>query len=158
MREGIEHYVEREEARERLKEDALAAWVGFEPPAGTSPPPRLMDGSSVSKQARTRSRPCRTIIHAAINLDAACLAGHGSASRFPCAEKSGCRAAAVRALRQGAQTLGAHPGIGHPIEDMPPEFRDWFIPFGQSGYVVRYHFDGNLVAILAVRRGKAAGY
>lgn len=65
---------------------------------------------------------------------------------------------AVRAIRQGVQTLGAHPGIGHPIEDMPPEFRDWFIPFGQSGYVVRYRFEGELVAILAVRHGKAAGY
>ena len=63
---------------------------------------------------------------------------------------------AVRAIRQGVQTLGAHPGIGHPIEDMPPEFRDWFIPFGQSGYVVRYRFEGELVAILAVRHGKAA--
>ena len=65
---------------------------------------------------------------------------------------------AVRAIRQGAQTLGAHPGIGHPIADMPPEFRDWFIPFGQSGYVVRYHFDSELVAILAVRHGKEARY
>jgi plasmid stabilization system protein ParE len=61
---------------------------------------------------------------------------------------------AVRAIRQGVQTLGAHPGIGHPIEDMPPEFRDWFIPFGQSGYVVRYHFDGEFVAILAVPHGR----
>ena len=30
MREAIEQYIEREEARERLKEDALAAWAGFE--------------------------------------------------------------------------------------------------------------------------------
>lgn len=30
MREAIEQYVEREEARERLKEDALAAWADFE--------------------------------------------------------------------------------------------------------------------------------
>ncbi|MGO8953982.1 MAG: type II toxin-antitoxin system RelE/ParE family toxin [Rhodomicrobium sp.] len=65
---------------------------------------------------------------------------------------------AVRAIRKGVETLGAHPEIGRPIEDMPPEFRDWFIPFGQSGYVVRYRFDGGLVAILAVRHGKEAGY
>jgi plasmid stabilization system protein ParE len=43
------------------------------------------------------------------------------------------------------QTLGEHPEIGRPIEDMAPEFRDWFIPFGQNGYVVRYRFDGSLV-------------
>ena len=30
MREAIEQYVEREEARERLREDALAAWADFE--------------------------------------------------------------------------------------------------------------------------------
>ncbi|MGO9545979.1 MAG: type II toxin-antitoxin system RelE/ParE family toxin [Rhodomicrobium sp.] len=65
---------------------------------------------------------------------------------------------AVRAIRQGAQTLGMYPAIGRPIEDMPQEFRDWFIPFGQGGYVVRYRFDDDLVAILAVRHGKEAGY
>jgi predicted transcriptional regulator len=30
MREAIEQYIEREEARERLKDDALAAWADFE--------------------------------------------------------------------------------------------------------------------------------
>jgi len=65
---------------------------------------------------------------------------------------------AVGAIRQGVKTLGAHPEIGRPIEDMQPEFRDWFIPFGQSGYVVRYRFDGALIAILAVRHGREAGY
>jgi len=65
---------------------------------------------------------------------------------------------AVRAIRQGVQTLGEHPEIGRPVEDMAPEFRDWFIPFGQNGYVVRYRFDGSLVAVLAVRHGKEAAF
>jgi len=30
MREAIEQYIEREEARQRLKEDALAAWADYE--------------------------------------------------------------------------------------------------------------------------------
>jgi predicted transcriptional regulator len=30
MREAIDQYIEREEARERLKEDALAAWADYE--------------------------------------------------------------------------------------------------------------------------------
>jgi len=30
MREAIEQYIEREEARQRLKEDALAAWAEYE--------------------------------------------------------------------------------------------------------------------------------
>lgn len=64
----------------------------------------------------------------------------------------------VRAIRQGVKTLGTHPEIGRPIEEMAPEFREWFIQFGNSGYVALYHCDGELVAILAVRHGKEAGY
>lgn len=30
MREAIEQYIEREEARERLRHDALAAWAGYQ--------------------------------------------------------------------------------------------------------------------------------
>lgn len=65
---------------------------------------------------------------------------------------------AVRAIRQGVKTLGTHPEIGRPIEEMAPEFREWFIQFGNSGYVALYHCDGESVAILAVRHGKEAGY
>ncbi len=36
---------------------------------------------------------------------------------------------------------------------MPPEFREWFVQFGNSGYVVLYRCDGSQVAILAVRHG-----
>jgi plasmid stabilization system protein ParE len=64
---------------------------------------------------------------------------------------------AVSAIRQGVKTLAAHPEIGRPASGLPAEFRDWFIAFGQSGYVVRYRFDGAEVAILAVRHGKEAG-
>jgi hypothetical protein len=31
-----------------------------------------------------------------------------------------------------------------------PEFRDWLIDFGDSGYVALYHFDGETAAIPAV--------
>lgn len=65
---------------------------------------------------------------------------------------------AVRAIRQGVKALAAHPEIGRPVEEMPPEFREWFIQFGNSGYVVLYRYDGVLTAILAVRHGKEAGY
>ena len=65
---------------------------------------------------------------------------------------------AVRAIRQGVKALARHPGIGRPVEEMAPEFREWFIQFGDSGYVVLYSFDRDLVAILAVRHGKEAGY
>jgi hypothetical protein len=41
---------------------------------------------------------------------------------------------------------------------MAPEFREWFVRFGDSGYVALYRYDGSLIAILAVRHGKEAGY
>ena len=65
---------------------------------------------------------------------------------------------AVRAIRQGVKALAAHPEIGRLIEEMPPEFREWFIQFGDSGYVALYRYNGELVAILAVRHGREAGY
>ena len=54
--------------------------------------------------------------------------------------------------------LATHPEIGRPVEEMPSEFREWFVRFGDSGYVALYRYDGDLVAILAVRHGKEAGY
>jgi plasmid stabilization system protein ParE len=65
---------------------------------------------------------------------------------------------AVRAIRQAVKSLGAHAEIGRPVGEMPPEFREWFVQFGNSGYVVLYRYDGSQVAILAVRHGKEAGY
>ena len=65
---------------------------------------------------------------------------------------------AIQTIRQGVKTLGTHPDIGRPIEELPPEFREWIIEFGQSAYVVLYHYDGKQVIILAVRHGREAGY
>lgn len=41
---------------------------------------------------------------------------------------------------------------------MPPEFREWIIPFGHGAYVVLYRFDGQEVVLLAIRHGREAGY
>jgi plasmid stabilization system protein ParE len=65
---------------------------------------------------------------------------------------------AVRAIRRGVRALAAHPEIGRPVPEMPPEFREWFIRFGGSGYLTLYRYDGELVAILAVRHAREAGY
>lgn len=54
--------------------------------------------------------------------------------------------------------LANHPEIGRPVEEMPPEFREWVVEFGQSAYVVLYHFDGREVVIVAARHGREAGY
>ena len=65
---------------------------------------------------------------------------------------------AVQAIRQGVKVLGQQPGVGRPIEDMPDEFREWIIDFGDSGYAARYRIDSDAVTILAVRHQKEVGY
>jgi plasmid stabilization system protein ParE len=65
---------------------------------------------------------------------------------------------AVGAIRRGARILATLPEAGWPVEEMPPEFREWFIQFGASGYVMLYRHHGELVAILAVRHGREAGH
>lgn len=65
---------------------------------------------------------------------------------------------AVKAIRQGVKTLGKHPEIGRPVEEFPPEFREWVIEFGAAAYVVLYHYDGKQIVILAIRHAREAGY
>ena len=65
---------------------------------------------------------------------------------------------AVRAIRQGVKVLTLHPGMGRPIDDLPVEFREWLIDFGDSGYVARYRLDGEVIVVLAVRHQKEAGF
>ncbi|GAA4020709.1 type II toxin-antitoxin system RelE/ParE family toxin [Actimicrobium antarcticum] len=65
---------------------------------------------------------------------------------------------AVRAIREGMNVIARQPGIGRPAEDMETEFREWLIGFGDSGYVVLYHFDGENAVILAIRHQRELGY
>lgn len=41
---------------------------------------------------------------------------------------------------------------------MEPEYWEWLIDFGGSGYVALYHHDGQTAVVLAVRHQKEAGY
>jgi plasmid stabilization system protein ParE len=65
---------------------------------------------------------------------------------------------AIRTIRQGVQVLRRYPEIGRPVDEMPTGFREWFIPFGNSSYVVLYRRDGETVVILAIRHSREAGY
>ena len=65
---------------------------------------------------------------------------------------------AVKELRGGVKVLSLQPGIGRPIESMAPEYREWMINFGESGYIVLYRYERDLVSILAVRHQKEVGY
>jgi plasmid stabilization system protein ParE len=65
---------------------------------------------------------------------------------------------AVKAIRQAVQVLEQQPGLGRPVEDMPEEFREWIIDFGDSGYVARYRIGQDVVMILAVRHQREVGF
>ena len=60
-------------------------------------------------------------------------------------------------IRNSLQMLGHQPHIGRPIEELPNEFREWVIEFGDNGYLVRYRIDADSVTILSMRRQKEAG-
>ena len=65
---------------------------------------------------------------------------------------------AVKAIRDGMKAVEQQPGIGRPIVDMEPEYREWLIDFGASGYVAKYRFDGTTAVVLAVRHQREGGY
>ena len=48
--------------------------------------------------------------------------------------------------------------MGRRALDMEPEFREWIVPFGDSGYVALYRYDGKDVVLLAIRHAREAGY
>ena len=65
---------------------------------------------------------------------------------------------AIKAIRTHVNILAEQPGAGRPAEQMAPEFREWIIPFGGSGYIALYRYDGEKAVILAVRHQREAGY
>jgi plasmid stabilization system protein ParE len=65
---------------------------------------------------------------------------------------------AVKAIRDGVKVLARQPGVGRPMQDMEPEYREWMIDFGDSGYVALYRYDGKMAVMLAVRHQREVGY
>ncbi len=65
---------------------------------------------------------------------------------------------AIKLIRQGVKILTKNPEIGRPVDELPPEFREWIVEFGQGAYVVLYRYDGKEAVILAIRHGREAGY
>ena len=61
-------------------------------------------------------------------------------------------------IRNSLQVLRHQPHIGHPTEELPDEFREWVIEFGDNGYLVRYRIDADSVTILSMRHQKDAEY
>lgn len=65
---------------------------------------------------------------------------------------------AVKAIREGVKVVAQQPGMGRPVQDMEPQYREWLIDFGDSGYIALYHYDGQTAVIVAVRHQKEVGY
>ena len=78
--------------------------------------------------------------------------------RFLVSKNPAAAARAVRAIREGMAVVAARPGIGRPADGMDPEFREWPIGFGDSGYLVLYRFDVEVSVVLAVGHQREAGY
>jgi plasmid stabilization system protein ParE len=64
---------------------------------------------------------------------------------------------AFRIIRTAVAPLEANPRIGKPVEGLP-DAHDLIIPFGASGYVLRYHIQGDAIFIIAVKHCKEAGF
>ncbi|MDP3287695.1 MAG: type II toxin-antitoxin system RelE/ParE family toxin [Methyloversatilis sp.] len=65
---------------------------------------------------------------------------------------------AIKAIRDEVKVLTLQPAVGRPVDDLPDEFREWVVDFGDSGYVVRYHIGMDVVTLLAVRHQKEVGF
>lgn len=78
--------------------------------------------------------------------------------RFLAEKNKGAAQRAVKAIRESVKILSYQPEIGRPAGDMEPEYREWLIDFGNSGYVALYRFDGETAVIVAVRHPKEVGY
>lgn len=67
---------------------------------------------------------------------------------------------AASAIRDGMQIIADHPDAGRPVDDMDPEFQEWPISFGASGYVALYRLQQqqDVALVVAVRHQKEVGY
>lgn len=78
--------------------------------------------------------------------------------RFLAEKNTDAATRAVATIRRGVRTIARQPGIGRPAVDMEPDYREWPIEFGESGYVVLYRYHQQTAVILAVRHQREAGY
>ena len=73
---------------------------------------------------------------------------------------------AAAAVTKAVKVLGQHPQIGRPVEETDVDvddpdghtYRELPIGFGDSGYVVLYRHDGELVTVLALRHQKEVSF
>lgn len=79
-------------------------------------------------------------------------------NRFLARKDAGAAKRAVNAIREGVRIAGHRAEVGRPAAEMEPEFREWLVEFGDSGYVALYRYDGQTAVILAVRQQRELEY
>jgi len=50
---------------------------------------------------------------------------------------------AVSIIRESINILAKQPEVGRTVAEMAVEFREWPVNFGDSGYVILYHYNSN---------------
>ena len=61
-------------------------------------------------------------------------------------------------IRDTVKIIAQHAEIGRPATEMEPEYREWPIPYGSSGYLALYRLEGDTAVILALRHQREVGY
>ena len=74
-----------------------------------------------------------------VRLSAAAIRDVERLRAFPRPKNPEAAKRAGQAIIDGARALGSHPNMGRTIDGLPEQFRDWLIPFGDSGYFARYN-------------------
>lgn len=64
---------------------------------------------------------------------------------------------AVRIIRASVASVSSNPRIGKPVEDLPG-FYDIVVPFGASGYILRYRIQSDAVFIIAIKHCKEVSF
>lgn len=65
---------------------------------------------------------------------------------------------AMRNIREKVLLLESFPNAGRPAYDLEPEHRELLIPFGETGYVILYQIENNVIYILGIKHQKEINY
>ena len=57
---------------------------------------------------------------------------------------------AANKIIESTNILIQHPNLGKPVSDLP-DYRDFAIPFGAKGYVLRYRLSDNKLYIVHIK-------
>ncbi len=78
--------------------------------------------------------------------------------KFLASDNAGVASRAVGTIRAAVTTLQSTPEIGRIADPELRHYREWFIPFGASAYVILYRIDNHEVVLVSVRHSREAGY